>query len=59
MMNPENDPVAQMDQAMRACVDVARLAFAFFNALIAEGFTESQALTLTCHQLKYDGAAGA
>lgn len=41
------DPIANFDQALRACVDVARLLVAYRDALVAQGFTRSEALALT------------
>lgn len=41
------DPLAAFDQAIRAATDVARLVHNYFEALVASGFSEPQALVLT------------
>jgi hypothetical protein len=41
------DPIAALDQALRACVDLARGMRAYYQACVAQGFTETQALRLT------------
>ena len=46
-MSDEEDPIAALDQAMRALVDTARVLFAHFSALKEQGFTDDQALALT------------
>jgi hypothetical protein len=47
---PEERPdiLAGMDQLLRGLVDVARIVRAYYTALVEQGFTESEAMILTC-----------
>lgn len=41
------DPIAALDQALAGMPNMARILRAYYDALIAQGFTEHQAVTLT------------
>ena len=49
MNEPIVDPLAKMDQALAGMGDLAKIIRAFYLGLLSEGFTEQQALILTCH----------
>ena len=46
-MGTNEDPLAALDQARKAIVDISALIFDYYNALTTRGFTEEQALMLT------------
>lgn len=53
-MNPEDplpDLIAALDQVIAMAPQMARTARGYFNAFVAEGFMEKQALYLTACQL--------
>ena len=55
---PDIDPIAALDQALRSLTDVARILHTFYTALVAEGFTEEQALEMTiAYQLELHRSA--
>jgi hypothetical protein len=41
------DPLAALDQIMRAVIDVAKAVWGYYQALVEQGFTADQALALT------------
>jgi hypothetical protein len=41
------DPIAALDQALAGMPNMARILRAYYDALIAQGFTEHQATALT------------
>jgi hypothetical protein len=53
------DPIAAMDQALRAFADLGRVFFTYYQAMLDAGFTAEQsfALTLTYQTLLSHGDA--
>lgn len=43
----DNDPLANMDQLLRAVVDIAKVMRVYYVALIEEGFSNEEALRVT------------
>lgn len=44
---PLHDPIADLDQSLRAIGDVAKMVREFYLSLLREGFNDPQALALT------------